>query len=137
MKQYYAVIDTNVLVSAVLAALKDKDSSPLKILDCVFDGVIVPIFNDGIIDEYREVLHRPKFKFPEDSVEQIIKAIITLGIHSDRMAAEDTCIDPKDAVFYEVTLSVDKAYLITGNIKHFPVKPFVLTPAQMVELILS
>ena len=40
-------------------------------------------------------------------------------------------------VFYEVTLSVDEAYLITGNIKHFPIKPFVVTPAQMIEILLS
>lgn len=40
-------------------------------------------------------------------------------------------------VFYEVTLSVDETYLITGNIKHFPVKPFIVTPAQMIEILLS
>ena len=47
-----------------------------------------------------------------------------MGVHSDRIKSEDTCNDPKDVVFYEVTLSVDETYLITGNIKHFPVKPF-------------
>ena len=45
--------------------------------------------------------------------------------------------DAKDVVFYEVTLSVDETYLITGNIKHFPVKPFIVTPAQMIEILLS
>lgn len=30
MEQYYAVVDTNVLVSALLATLKDKESSPFK-----------------------------------------------------------------------------------------------------------
>lgn len=137
MKQYYAVIDTNVLVSALLATLKDKESSPLKILHSVLDGAIIPIFNDEIITEYREVLHRPKFHFPEESIEQVLKAIRTFGIHSDRITSEDICNDPKDVVFYEVTLSVDDAYLITGNIKHFPIKPFVVTPAQMIEIILS
>lgn len=137
MKHYYAVIDTNVLVSALLAALKDKESSPLNILHSVLDGVIIPVFNDEIITEYREVLHRPKFHFPEESIEQVLKAIRTFGIHSDRITSEDICNDPKDIVFYEVTLSVDNAYLITGNIKHFPVKPFVVTPAQMIEIILS
>lgn len=74
MKQYYAVIDTNVLVSALLATLKDKDSSPLKILHSILDGEIIPIFNDEIITEYREVLHRPKFHFPDEFIEQVLKA---------------------------------------------------------------
>ena len=42
--------------------------------------------------------------------------------------------------FYEIVLTgrhyVD-AYLITGNIKHFPVKPYVVTPRQMLEIIES
>ena len=137
MNQYYAVVDTNVLVSALLATLKDKESSPLKILHHILDGAIIPIFNDEIIDEYREVLHRPKFRFPENAIEQVLNAISILGVHSDRIKSEDTCNDPKDVVFYEVTLSVDEAYLITGNIKHFPIKPFVVTPAQMIEILLS
>lgn len=137
MKLYYAVIDTNVLVSALLAALKDKESSPLKILHSILDGAIIPIFNDEIITEYREVLHRPKFHFPEESVEQVLKAVSTFGIHSERIISEDVFNDPKDVVFYEVTLSMDDTYLITGNTKHFPVKPFVVTPTQMIEIIQS
>lgn len=137
MKQYYAVIDTNVLVSALLATLKDKDSSTLKILYSILDGEIIPIFNDEIITDYREVLHRPKFHFPDEFIEQVLKAISTFGIHSERIISEDVCNDPKDVVFYEVTLSVEEAYLVTGNIKHFPVKPFVVTPAQMIEILLS
>lgn len=49
MKQYYDVVDTNVLVSALLATLKDKESSPLKILHHILDGAIIPIFNDEIL----------------------------------------------------------------------------------------
>jgi hypothetical protein len=38
-------------------------------------------------------------------------------------------------VFYEVALSKDDAYLVTGNTKHFPKKPIVVTPAQMLEIL--
>lgn len=31
----------------------------------------------------------------------------------------------------------EDAYLVTGNIKHFPSKPFVVTPRQMLDLILE
>lgn len=43
--------------------------------------------------------------------------------------------DPKDVVFYEVALSKEDAYLVTGNKKHFPNKPIVVTPAEMVEIL--
>ena len=48
--------------------------------------------------------------------------------------------DPKDRVFYEVVMEERKdedAYLVTGNIKHFPIKPFIVTPRQMLDIIIS
>lgn len=34
-------------------------------------------------------------------------------------------------------MSKEDAYLVTGNIKHFPNKPFVVTPREMIEDILT
>ena len=48
--------------------------------------------------------------------------------------------DPKDRVFYEVVMEQrksDNAYLATGNIKHFPQKPFIVTPRQLLDIILE
>ncbi len=39
-----------------------------------------------------------------------------------------------DKVFYEVALSVDNTYLTTGNNKHFPKSPFVVTPTKLLEI---
>lgn len=47
-------------------------------------------------------------------------------------------IDPKDVVFYQVVMEARKerdAYLVTGNLKHFPVKCFVVTPREMLEIL--
>ena len=30
---------------------------------------------------------------------------------------------------------MDDSFLVTGNIKHFPKKPFVVTPAEMLQII--
>lgn len=49
-------------------------------------------------------------------------------------------LNPKDSVFYEVVMEERKeedAYLVTGNIKHFPEKPFIVTPRQMLDIILK
>ena len=43
--------------------------------------------------------------------------------------------DPKDVVFYEVAMSKKDAFLVTGNQKHFPKSPIVVTPAEMVEIL--
>ena len=42
----------------------------------------------------------------------------------------------KYVVFYAVTLSAQdkETFLVTGNGKHFPKKPFVVTPAELVEI---
>ena len=48
--------------------------------------------------------------------------------------------DQKDRVFYEVVMekrTSDDAYLVTGNIRHFPEKPYIVTPRQMLDIILG
>ncbi len=133
MMKIYAVIDTNVLVSALLS--RHHDAATVKILDYLYDRVIVPVYNDEIIEEYSSVLKRPKFNFSENTICAIIEAIKEGGIDSKRIASNEQLPDPKDIVFYEVALSVEDSFLVTGNIKHFPQKPFVVTPAEMLFII--
>lgn len=132
--RYYAVIDTNVLVSALLRG----SSVPGIILREALTGRIIPLFNDGILEEYRDVLTRRKFRFDRSAVEVLISGIIKRGVFVDAEPVEETVIDPDDAVFYEVVMerrSEGEAYLITGNIKHFPVKHFIVTPREMLEIL--
>ena len=42
-----------------------------------------------------------------------------------------------DAVFYEVKMSVEDAFLVTGNIRHYPVSPLVITPRDMMSIIVT
>ena len=132
--KYYAVLDTNVMVLALLGA--SQMSNPTKVLKAVTDGLLIPLYNDEIIDEYREVLSREKFSFNSDLVETVIKVIMTDGLYLDRTTVIDEVFpDPKDIVFYEVTLSKDGSFLVTGNLRHFPNKSFIITPADMVRLL--
>ncbi len=129
----FAVIDTNVIISALLSS--NLESNPVKVFRAIVQERIVPLYNDEILDEYRCVLSRPKFHLDLPLIETVIKAIITDGLNIDRTPVADIDFpDPKDIVFYEVALSVEASYLVTGNIKHFPVKPFVVTPAEMVHI---
>ncbi len=48
--------------------------------------------------------------------------------------------DPDDTVFYEVVMEKRKesdAYLVTGNTRHFPTKPFIVTPREMLDIVLE
>ena len=56
----YAVIDTNVLVSALIT--HNSLSSTAKVVRLLFDGEFTPLYESSIIEEYQEVLHRAKFK---------------------------------------------------------------------------
>ena len=133
--KYYVVIDTNVLVSAVLKS----HSVPGSIVELAFDGPIIPILNEAIEKEYREVLSRPKFHLPEDLVEGIMSTFHKRAIYVDAEHLDVELPDPKDLVFYEVVMEERKeeeAYLVTGNIRHFPNRLFIVTPREMLDIIL-
>ncbi len=129
----YAVIDTNVIVSALLS--RHSDSSTAIIRRFILDGGIVPLYNEEIFQEYLDVLHRPKFHFPEDLIDDILDAISQNGIMLGRTKTEEVFNDPKDIVFYEVALSKDGSFLVTGNTKHFPASPIVVTPAELLGIL--
>lgn len=98
-------------------------------------GRIKPVYNHDIIAEYTDVLHRPKFHLNESDIKLLIDSIQKYGIHSDRIPFDGDMPDEKDRPFYEVSLSIEESFLVTGNIKHFPVTPKVITPAQMVAIL--
>lgn len=133
----YAVVDTNVLVSALLS--NKDDAATVLIVKKLFGGEIIPVFSNDVIREYREVLNRKKFGFSPDTVDYLISAVKQFGILLEPSASGVTLPDMKDLPFYEVVLEKrkenDDAYLVTGNKKHFPVKTFVVTPRELLDLL--
>lgn len=131
--KFLTIIDTNVIVSAFLS--RHNDSATVLFLDYLFKGTITPIYNDEILNEYSTVLTRSKFKIAKEKIDAVLTEIKTKGIHSERINSGETLPDDKDLVFYEVALSKEDSFLVTGNLKHFPKKPFVVTPAEMLQII--
>lgn len=129
----YATIDTNVLVSALLS--KSKESTISRLLSYLWNDELVPLYNVEIIDEYKDVLSRGCFHFNNKLSDALIDGIKRHGIESNRVPFDEPMLDEDDRVFYEVTLSKDDAYLVTGNRKHFPKTPIVVTPAEMLEIL--
>lgn len=129
----YAVIDTNIFVSALIT--HNSNASTVKILESMFMNRFTPLYNEEIIEEYEDVLHRRKFKLTEDQIRTVIDYVIQNGIDSNRFPYDGDMPDEDDRVFYEVALSEEDSFLVTGNLKHFPHTPKVVTAAQMMEII--
>lgn len=129
-----AVIDTNVFVSAFLS--KNREAPPARIYRAMIERHFTPLYCDEIMAEYDEVLHRNKFGFPAAHVDAAIRAIREFGEEiSPATPGDETFPDPDDKIFYCVALAAqdDLAKLVTGNSKHYPTVPFVVTPAEFAE----
>lgn len=132
---YYAVIDTNVFISALLS--KNSDSATVKVLRAIIHGRIVPLYHNEILVEYDEVLHRGKFHFKEKSIQMVLTAVKEFGVEVFPQPTGEIFVDMDDLIFYEVAMEKrdDDAYLVTGNQKHYPIRDFIVTSAEMMEII--
>lgn len=131
----YAVIDTNVLVSALLSS--HDDAATVLVVGKLFSGDVIPLFSDEILKEYNEVLRRVRFHFSEETVRILIQTIEKFGEHVVPSSSGELLPDMKDLPFYEVVVEKQKddAYLVTGNRKHFPVKPFIVTAKEFLDIL--
>lgn len=131
----YAVIDTNVLVSALLSG--HDDAATVRVIERMIGGDVIPVYSNTTMSEYREVLHRKKFRFTPELVDYLLSAIEKLGVLVEPSPLGVILPDMKDLPFYEVVIEKreDDAYLVTGNLKHFPAEPFIVTAREFLEIL--
>ena len=133
--KYYAVIDTNVFLSALIS--KKEDSATVRVMEAVLSGKIIPLYHQEILDEYNEVLHRKKFHLPEKVIRNLMTVVMKYGVEVFPQPTGEVFVDMDDLIFYEVAMEKrdDDAYLVTGNQKHYPIRDFIVTPAEMMDII--
>jgi len=125
----HIVLDTNVLVSGLLS----PHGAPAKILNLVINGNVGLVLDARIFDEYSDVLHRKKFSFPDDTVNEIISFIRRESRFVSPVPMTCTVPDPGDLPFIEVSLHANVP-VVTGNIRHFNGSgATVMTPVQFLE----
>ena len=132
----YAVIDTNVLVSALLSSR--EDAATVQVLKMIFKNEVIPVYSEEIIAEYNEVLRRRKFHFSEELVYSLVEIIKKFGVSVTPANTGEIIPDMKDLPFYEVVMEIrdeEEAYLVTGNIKHFPERPYIVTARQFLDVL--
>jgi len=125
----HVVLDTNILVSA----LWSKDGNPAKIAHLIPDRKIIPCYCAVILYEYNMVLSRAKFGFSSGQINALLDNIKKYGKSYNTGPSQCTLPfdDESDRIFYDVARE-SKSILVTGNVKHFPAMPFVMTPAEFV-----
>ncbi len=133
--KYYAVYDTNVLIASLLT--KYSDTATAQVVDAILNEDIVPLYNQEIMEEYDDVLHRPRFHFSEERIQIVLSMIRQYGREVQTTPTGEILPDPDDLVFYEVVMEKrdEDAYLITGNVRHYPERRFIVTPAEMMAIV--
>jgi len=111
-----AVIDTNVLVSGLLSPAGNE----ALILLAIHRGAVRPCVSAEILQEYAEVLARPKFAFPPDEIAAVIEMFRDKGELVAPQGPTPALPDPDDAGFLHCAEAAHADYLVTGNKRHFP-----------------
>ena len=123
------VVDTNILVSA----LWSQRGNPYAVIELLLSEGLTLCYTDEIIEEYAEVLCREKFGFSKDNVDNLLREMIRNGIRSEHSIGTEAFTDETDRKFYD-TAKANDAILITGNMKHYPECPFVMTPLEFLHI---
>ncbi|MEB3227605.1 MAG: putative toxin-antitoxin system toxin component, PIN family [Synechocystis sp.] len=105
------VIDTNIIISAIL-----KDRTPEKVILFIAERDDFQwLVSSEILAEYKNVIHRPKFKLPSDIIEKwlMLFDLRTTSINID--VNIDFPRDQKDAKFLACAIAGSANFLITGD----------------------
>jgi putative PIN family toxin of toxin-antitoxin system len=124
------VLDTNVLVSALLS----PNGLPAEILNFVLDGTLTIVYDNRILSEYKDVLHRKKFAFDAELIHILLDFFIQKGVFINALPLSIPFKDEDDKIFYEVFKSASIDFLITGNKKDFPKENNIVTPKEYIDI---
>jgi len=125
----FVVIDTNVLVSAMLS----NSSAPYGVLELVEKGNLIPIFDKRMLKEHYEVFRYDKFKDPrhlitDEMLQNTIYTLVKNGIFINdvetiKQEFYDIMPDKDDIPFFEVKESSQEfeSMLVTGNTDDYPI----------------
>ena len=124
------VLDTNIIVSAALSS----EGNPAKIIKLVSINDNIQIYySPAIHDEYKRVLSYERLNFSVDKQTRAVNLIEKNGICVQPETSEIPMPDESDRIFYDTAKAIN-AYLLTGNLKHYPEDPQIVTPARFIEV---
>jgi putative PIN family toxin of toxin-antitoxin system len=129
------VLDTNVVVSGLL----NPHGPPGQIVSMVAAGKLALYYDARILDEYLAVLSRSRFEFSIEHIEALLAQVRVVGELVAPRPLRQRLPDPEDEKFLEAAIAADAAYLVTGNLRHYPASSRqgieVATPAEFLEVL--
>lgn len=132
-----AVYDTNIIISAALS----PSGIPSSLLVLAFDGTVRLYVSPVILNEYTEVLHRPKFDLSAQVITGLMRKITGAAdvVHPTHTLSVSP--DESDNRFLECAQEAGVAYLVTGNKRHFPFPEFegiqIVSPAEFARILIE
>ena len=131
------VVDTNVLVAALLS----PSGNPAQIIEAIRSRQLSPAYSRAVLHEYEEVLARPKFGFDPVEIDGLIRLIHEHGVpiepHHSLSKSIPHSPDPDDDSLIHCAVEAQAEYIVTGNIRHFPLLAYgcvqVLQPRELLE----
>ena len=132
-----AVYDTNIIISAALS----PSGIPSSLLGLAFDGTVQLYVSPVILDEYTEVLHRPKFDLSEQVTTGLMRKITNTVILVHPTRTLSVSPDESDNRFLECAQEAEAGYVVTGNKRHFPFPEFegiqIVSPAEFARILME
>ena len=105
------IIDTNIWISFLIT----KDFTKLD--EIIFSKQGTLIFSQELLDEFLEVVKRPKFKrfFSSSDIELILENIETYADFIHIITKTEKCRDPKDNFLLSLSIDGNADFLLTGD----------------------
>jgi len=130
-----AVINTNVFVSALLS----PTGASAKILDRFYNSEFQLAFSAEILDEYRSVILEFENRIHPDDAIEFIELVEAQSIQYVATITLRVCRDPSDNKFLECAISSGANFLVTKNLRHYPIKKFqgvrIVTVGQFLTIL--
>lgn len=130
-----AVVDTNVVVAALLTA--DTASPTARVLDAMLDGRFPYLLSTALLAEYRQVLLRQKIRahhgLDADEIDRILIALTVNAIVREPDLAQHQAPEPGDQHLWDLLATEPVATLVTGDrrlLDNPPAEVTALPPAE-------
>ena len=111
MKRHRIVLDTNVLISAILF-----NGPPRRILERVIRGAVDCSLSLPMLDELRDVLQRPKSGFSPEQAFQVLEDLHAVcEVNNPAIRLNAVASDPDDNIVLECAMESGADFVVTGD----------------------
>lgn len=128
------VLDTNIIVSALLQPL----GPPAQVFLLALGDTIQMCVSGSVFAEYEEVIRRPRLRRAEETILSALETIRTKAFWVKPSDSVRACSDPDDDIFLECAQASGASYLVTGNVRDFPLRWIgteVVTARHFLEIV--